>query len=163
MQRAWICPVVILCLALLNASYTNGYSGLFQSERDHPLHSDLEFCQAALTTQASCGERLTKDIRMRADRAHRPLDRHIEDLSRALATALVGRRLSPVSTSQLAGAILEILDSAEMPASKVSEKLQEAKAALDRGGVPEESRNSVTGALLVVSQDVRGPEDNRAQ
>jgi len=100
---------------------------------------------------------------MQADPAHRPLDRHIEELSRALAAALVGRRLSPANTSQIADAIFEILNSAEIPASKVSEKLQQAKAALDRSGVPEENRNSVTGALLLVSQDVRGPEDNGAQ
>jgi hypothetical protein len=165
MWRISNCFVVLATVALAFALPSSGSSQEPSPTRapEQILGSDLHFCASKSASIASCKERLQTALTSYSDKHHAPLNRHAESLAGILSDVLSRQPLRVESELRLSSAILEILKGADSPASAISKSLTNAKQALAASNIRDADRSSVIGSLTVLSQDVRGPEDEGAQ
>lgn len=127
------------------------------------LSSDFHFCGSKSASIATCKERLQAALMNYSDKGHAPLNRHVEDLAGILSGVLSRQPLNLDSELRFSTVVLEVLHGADLPAPAISKSLTNAKDALAASNISDADRSSVIGSLTVLSQDVRGPEDEGAQ
>ena len=155
-------------LAGITLACALGVSGSFQQASpsrtpEQILSSEIHLCASKSASIVSCKERLKTTLMTYSDKHHAPLSRHVEHFAGILSDVLSRQTLKSDSELRLSTAILEILHGADSPASAISKNLTNAKQALAVSNIPDADRSSVIGSLTVISQDIRGPEDEGAQ
>lgn len=127
------------------------------------LSTDIMSCSSRTLPIEVCQEKLIANIKSQADKTREPLDRNVRHLAATLSNALAERKLGLDRASRLARGILAILQGGDLSAAAFSDRLAEVGSELRDDGVTEKDRSSVVGALLIVGQDIRGPQDTGAQ
>jgi hypothetical protein len=143
MKRAW------LCVPLLAAT-------LF-AQSGNKLESDLLSLNGAPT--AAVNQQLVNDILSLAETNPQPSRRVVLDFVDELTRALAGKKLAAENLSQLAVAILDVLHSDSVTTSKYGAMMERARQTLIAMGVAAPVAQRVVNRLMILGQQVRGPED----
>jgi hypothetical protein len=130
--------------------------GLF-AQTGNKLEADLLALNGAPT--AAMNQQLANDILSLAETNAQPSRRVVLDFTDELTRALAGRKLAADMISQLSIGILDVLHSDGVPTSKYRASLDRAHKALLAMGVAEPVAQRVVNRLMVLGQQVRGPED----
>lgn len=154
MARDWPLLAVFSVSLLTPCTLTAGQSETIPQA----LTSDLTLCASTTAAAGLCTERLKSDIKALTTKGMKPLDRHTEEVAISLRNALLGKRLR-APAARLVMPILDILHSSDAPAARIPTWFKDAKAALDEINISAASSSAVIGSRIVISQDIRGPED----
>lgn len=127
------------------------------------LRSEIHSCENVLSSATSCKLQLQVALKALLNPQNKVMDRHLDDLASSSSTVVNGRKLSPNVETQLVSTIVAVVRDSDLASAAVLGKLRDLKSMLASTDVPESNRTKLIGSLTVVSQDVRGPEDEGAQ
>ncbi len=102
---------------------------------------------------------LADDILAQAEPNAQPSRRVVMDFTDELMRALAGKTRRPEDVSQLSTAIVDVLHSSGVVTRKYRATIDSVRQSLQAMGVTEAAAQRVAGRLMVVGQEVRGPED----
>ena len=127
------------------------------AQSGNKLESDLLALSGAPT--AAVNQQLTSDILSLAETTPQPSRRVINDFVDELTRALAGQKLASDMIAQLSIGITGVLHSDGVTTSKYHESLDRAHKALLAMSVPAPAAQRVVNRLMILGQEVRGPED----
>jgi hypothetical protein len=120
---------------------------------------DADLFALSGTPGAAVTQQLTNDILSLVENNAQPSRRNVLDFADELMRALVGKKLPANSVSQLTAAILDVIHSDGVTTSKYRGAFERANQALLAMGVAAPVAKRVTGRLMVMGQEIRGPDD----
>jgi hypothetical protein len=121
------------------------------------LEADLLALNGAPT--AAINQQLTNDILALAETIPQPSRRVVQDFAEELTRALAGQKLTSDMIAQLSVGIVDVLHSDGVTTSKYRESLDRAHKALLAMSVPAAAAQRVVNRLMILAQEVRGPDD----
>jgi hypothetical protein len=127
------------------------------AQSGNKLEADLLALGGAPT--AAVNQQLTNDILSLAETIPQPSRRVVLDFVDELTRSLAGQKLDARMIAQLSVGIVDVLHSDGVTTSKYRESLDRAHKALLAMSVPAPSAQRVANRLMILGQEVRGPED----
>lgn len=122
------------------------------------LDADLAALANPSPPIAAIANRVTDDILALADKDAVPSRRSTLDFSVALTKALEGKPSSPAMLKTVDTAILEVLQSSGVPSARFHASLDHFREALIALNVNPNTARSAANQLMILGQEVRGPE-----
>lgn len=124
------------------------------------LNSDLSALANSQTSTSTVANRLADDVLALAEKDAQPSRGTVLDFAAALTKALAGKPASQPQLEKATSAIVDVLQSSGTPSYRFHGAIDRLRASLiDLGAKPSDA-SSAAGYLLVLGQEVRGPDDS---
>jgi hypothetical protein len=135
-------------------------AGMVFAQTTAKLDSDLAALANSQTPNSSAASRVAEDVLALAEKDAQPSRGATLDFAAALTRALAGKPASQPQLEKAASAIVDVLQSSGAPSYRFHGAIDRLRASLiDLGAKPSDA-SSAAGYLLVLGQEVRGPEDS---
>ncbi len=123
------------------------------------LDSDLAGLASPGAPLAAIATRITDDILALAEKDARPSRQTALDFSVELAKALAGKPAAASKVQAVDAAILEVLQSSGVPSARFHSSIDHFRDALIALDVNRVAAGNAANRLMILAQEVRGPED----
>ena len=123
------------------------------------LDSDLAALSGPNPAVAAIANRVTDDILGLAEKDSMPSRQAALDLAIALTRALAAKPLRPYFITAASGAVLEVLQSSGTSSGRFHQAVDRFRQALIQIGATSSLADAAAGKLMILGQEVRGPDD----
>ncbi len=144
-----------LCFLLLSA--------VLGAQSTATLDSDLGGLANPGSPIAAIATRVQDDLLALAERDAQPSRQTAQDFSVELAKALAGKAAPQSKVQEVDAAILEVLQSSGVPSARFHSSIDRFSNAVIALGVNPTTARSAANRLMILGQEVRGPEDIKFQ
>jgi hypothetical protein len=123
------------------------------------LNSDLTALANPGAARNAVIQQVTNDILALAERDAQPSRQTVVDFTEELAKALAGKQLTMEGIKAVTQAILDVLQSSGMTSHRFHDAIDHFRDALIALNATAAQAKSAANRLLILGQEVRGPED----
>ena len=135
-------------------------AGVVFAQTTAKLNSDLSALANSQTFTSTVANRVADDVLALAEKDAQPSRGTVLDFAAALTKALAGKPASQPQLEKATSAIVDVLQSSGTPSYHFHGAIDRLRASLiDLGAKPSDA-SSAAGYLLVLGQEVRGPDDS---
>jgi hypothetical protein len=127
------------------------------------LDADLTALTNPGATRSASAQAITDDILALAPKDAQPSRRTVSDFADEFTKALAGKQLAVEKLKPVTQAILDVLQSSGVPSSRFHATIDRFRDGLIALNVTAVQAKSAAGRLLILGQEVRGPEDIKLQ
>ncbi len=134
-------------------------AGVVFAQTTAKLNSDLSALANSQTSTSTVANRVAEDVLALAEKDAPPSRGAVLDFASALTKALAGKAASQPQLEKATSAIVDVLQSSGTPTYRFHGAVDRLRASLiDLGAKPSDA-SGAAGYLLVLGQEVRGPDD----
>jgi len=134
-----------------------------QAQSTAKLDSDLSALASPGAPIASIATRIADDILALAEKDAQPSRQTTLDFSVELSKALAGKRSSAEKVQAVSDAILLVIQSSGVPSARFHSAIDQFRNALIAHDASPLDARSAANRLMILGQEVRGPEDIHLQ
>jgi hypothetical protein len=123
------------------------------------LNADL----MVLAARDALAQQVTNDILALAEKDAQPSRQTVSDFANEFTKALAGKQLTPEKIEPVTQAILDVLQSSGLTSYRFHAAIDRFRDSLIALNVTAAQAKSAAGRLLILGQEIRGPEDIKLQ
>jgi hypothetical protein len=124
------------------------------------LESDVMLLANPSASRNTVAQQVADDILALAEKDAQPTRRTALDFADELSKALAGKQFSAEKVTPVTQAILDVLQSSGVPSYRFHAAIDHLRDGLIALGATSAQAKSAAGRLLILGQEVRGPEDS---